>query len=716
MAFTIFKIRGMDCAEEVAALKAELAPLPGVEDLAFDVLNGKLTVEFAEASVNPQTLIAAIAKTGMRAVPWDEVDRQAGDSSAWNRWGRMATTFASALLLLAGLAAHVSESGWQAAISWESGPAIPLAGRLLYLAAAVAGAWFVAPKAWRALWRVRPDMNLLMTIAVIGALAIAQFLEAATVSFLFALSLALESWSVGRARHAIAALMSLSPTTARVIAEDGREESIGASDVKVGSAVVVRPGEKFPLDGTIIKGSTSVNQAPITGESMPVAKQPGSSVFAGSINENGAVVFTSTKAANDTTLARIIQMVGDAQSKRSPSEQWVEQFARFYTPAVMVIAIAVMILPPQVFGGSWSHWFYEGLVLLVIACPCALVISTPVSVVAGLTAAARRGVLIKGGPYLELPAKIKAIALDKTGTLTEGRPAVQTVVPFSGHTEDELLTIAAAAESRSEHPLAKAILRTAEAKGIRPSAADDYQAIKGRGATAKISDRLVWLGSHRLLEERGQETPEMHERLVSMERDGSSVVVVGEDHHVCGLISVADRIRPAAKTAVASIHAAGVEHVVMLTGDNQGTAEAIGREAGVDEIRAELLPEDKVTAVDELVRRFNHVAMIGDGVNDAPAMARANLGIAMGVAGTDAAMETADVVLMSDDLLSVAWLVRHSRRSLSVIRQNIFASLTVKAIFVGLTLAGHASLWSAILADTGVSLLVVFNALRLLKA
>jgi len=707
------KIRGMDCAEEVTALKAELAPMRGVQELAFDVLNGRMTVTYAESDVSHEELVNAVAKTGMTAEPWQESGAAVSEPTGWDRWGRTVMTSASGVLLLAGAGTHAAMNGWRAAVIGHEAQAIPLIAKLLYVGAALAGAWYVAPKAWRALVRLRPDMNLLMMVAVVGAIFINEFFEAATVAFLFAVSLLLESWSVGRARRAIAALISLSPETANVIQPDGREENVPAAEAVVGSRVVVRPGEKFPLDGKIIKGETTVNQAPITGESMPVSKAEGSEVFAGTINQDGAVEIETTKPAADTTLARIIRMVGDAQSKRSPSEQWVEKFARYYTPTVMGLAIAVMLLPP-LFVGAWSLWFYKGLVLLVIACPCALVISTPVSIVAALTSAARRGVLIKGGPFVEAPARLKAIALDKTGTLTEGKPEVHTVVPLSGHNEQEVLEIAAAVEMRSEHPLAKAVVRAAEARGIRPDAADDFQATKGKGAAATVAGKHVWLGSHRLLEERGQETPEMHERLEEMERDGSSAIVVGNEEHVCGLIGLADRIRPESKEAIGQMRAAGIERIVLLTGDNRGTGEAIGRQAGVDEVRAELLPDDKVAAVEELVMEYGQVAMIGDGVNDAPAMARSTLGIAMGVAGTDAALETADIALMGDDLLAVSWLVQHSRRTLAIIRQNILGSLSVKVIFVVLTLAGHASLWAAIAADTGASLLVIFNALRLL--
>jgi len=715
MATATFKIDGMDCAEEVAALKAELARLPGISEMAFDVLNGKMTVVFVETKVTSDQLVAAVERTGMRAEPLHDSAQRIEERRGWERWGRTALTTASGLCLVAGLITHISSEGWRAAIGGDEGMTMPLAARVLYLAAVIAGAWYVAPRGWRALLRLRPDMNLLMTIAVAGALIINEFFEAATVALLFAVSLALESWSVGRARRAIAALMSISPNTARVVGPDGNETVVAVQNIPVGTTIVARPGEKFPLDGKIVKGETTVNQAPITGESLPVAKTAGDEVFAGTINEDGAVEFITTKPAEDTTLARIIRMVGDAQSKRSPSEQWVEQFARYYTPAVMLLAFAVMMLPPIVTGGLWSRWFYEGLILLVIACPCALVISTPVSIVAALTTSARHGVLVKGGAYMEAPAMLKAIAMDKTGTLTEGHPQVRVVVPLSGHTEEEVLEIAAAVEARSEHPLARAIVRAAAEKGIHPAAAEGLQAIKGKGATATIGGKLVWLGSHRLLEERGQETPLMHEQLERMEADGSSVVVLGKNEHVCGFIALADRIRPQATMAVEQMRAAGIERIIMLTGDNQGTANAIAREAGVDEVLAELLPEDKVAAVADLVQRFGQVGMVGDGVNDAPAMARATLGIAMGVAGTDVAIEAADIALMSDDLSRLAWLITHSRRTLAIIRQNIIASLGVKVVFVILTLIGHGSLWAAIAADTGMSLLVVFNALRLLS-
>ena len=709
-----FSVQGMDCAEEVATLKAELAPLAGVEALSFEVMNRKLIVEYDEVVIQPGALVSAVARTGMKAEPWKN-DGSAGEEAAglWSRWGRTVTTAVSGVALLAGFSFIWIAQGWRAAIG-GSETAMPWGAKACFLVAIVAGSWHVLPKALRALVRFRPDMNLLMTVAIVGALVLGEYFEAATVAFLFALSLALEAWSVARARRAVAALMSLSPDLATVVGADGRETVTEVNAVAVGSTIVIRPGEKVPLDGTVSKGESSVNQAPITGESTPVPKTVGSEVYAGTINDDGALEVVTSKLAQDTTLAQIIRMVGDAQRKRSPSEQWVETFARFYTPAVMVLALGVIVVPPLVFGGSWQKWFYEGLVLLVIACPCALVISTPVSIVAALAAAARRGVLVKGGLSIEVPRNLVAIAVDKTGTLTEGRPAVREVVPLSGHDERELLEIAASIEIRSEHPLAKAIVREALRQGIQPAAAGDYQAIKGKGATAVLDGRPVWVGSHRLAEERGQETPEIHDRLTSLESQGASVVVIGEDRHVCGMIALTDRVRDDAKLAVSQLKAAGIRHVVMLTGDNLATAEAVARETGVDEARAGLLPQDKVAAIEELVHRYGQVAMVGDGVNDAPAMARSTLGIAMGAMGTDAALETADVALMNDSLLGVAWLMRHSRRTVAIIRQNIFFSLGVKAVFVILTLSGSASLWAAIAADAGASLLVLMNGLRLL--
>jgi len=709
------RVHGLDCAEEAAALRRAVGPaVGGAEHLAFDVLRGKMTVLPSARPAATAEIVRAVARAGLRAEAWRSAPPEEG---SWRRRGRTASVALSALLAAAGFAVHAALAGGPAAALAGDGTgaahAVPLAPRLLYLLAIAAGGWFILPKAWASARALRPDMNLLMTIAVAGAVGIGEWLEAASVAFLFGLSHLLEGWSVGRARRAVEALLDLSPPTARV-RENGAEREVPAAEVVPGAHFVIKPGERIPLDGEVVAGESDVDQAPITGESVPVAKRPGDELFAGTINGAGALVARSTREAGDTTLARIIRLVEAAQARRSPSERWVDRFARVYTPAVIALAAAVFLVPPLLGGGDWSAWFYRALVLLVIACPCALVISTPVSVVAALAAAARAGVLVKGGAFIEAPASLAAIAFDKTGTLTEGRFAVVEVVPLNGHDEAALLARAAALEARSEHPLARAVVARAEALGVAFEPAADFRALEGKGASGTIGGTAYWVGSHRYLEERGQETAEVHARLEAMSGAGRTVVVVGNDRHVCGLLGVADAVRPEAASVVAALRRLGIDHLAVLTGDNRGTAEAVAAAAGIADVRAELLPEDKVAAVEELVARHGSVAMVGDGVNDAPALARSSLGIAMGAAGSDAAIETADVALLAGDLHRLPWLIRHSRRTAAIIRQNVAFALGVKLAVFALAVAGLATLWLAIAADMGASLLVIANGLRLL--
>lgn len=712
-----FRVHGMDCADEVAILRREIGPAVGGADrLSFDILRGKMIVAPA-ANLTSAAIAVAVAKTGMRAELWTDVQPGAADHGFWQRRGRTLLTALSGIFTALGFAVHAALASPLAALGSEGtglAESVPRAAVVFYAVGIMAGSWFVLPKAWYSARRLRPDMNLLMVVAVAGAVGIGEWFEGAVVSFLFAVSLALEAWSVGRARRAVEALLAIAPPTARLLQPDGGETEVAAADVKIGNHILVKPGDRIPLDGAVRKGRSDVNQAPITGESMPVEKDQGSEVFAGTINGDGVLEVEVTRLVGETTLAQIIRMVGEAQSRRAPSEQWVDRFAQVYTPVVFAAAIAIAVIP-ALFGGDASEWFYRALVLLVIGCPCALVISTPVSIVASLAAAARNGVLVKGGAFIEAPARLRALALDKTGTLTEGAPRVVDVVPFDRHTETELLQVAGAMEARSDHPLARAVMAHLRSVNVAPGQAEDVQSIQGRGMTARVNGKKYWLGSHRYLEELGQETPEVHEQLESRSSAGRSVVVVGTDDHVCGFVTLADAVRAESAAAVAALRAAGVEHVVMLTGDNRATAERIGAATGIAEIRAELLPADKVAAVEELVRQYGTVAMIGDGVNDAPAMGRATFGIAMGAVGSDAAIEAADIALMSDDLSKLPWLVRHSRRTLGIIRQNVALSLGVKGLFVVLTFAGWATLWAAIAADMGVSLLVITNALRLLR-
>lgn len=713
-----YRIHGMDCAEEVSALRRSLEPVVAdLDRLSFDVLAGTMTVQGAVAS---DAVLNAVKSAGMRGeiITEDPPLRVLDEGHAHAT--RTSLTLLSGLLAAGGFLTHAALAGGVDAAIGREGLGqthdVPLPTVILYTLAIIGGAWNVAPKAFSAARRLRPDMNLLMTIAVIGAVFLGEWFEAATVSFLFALSLTLESWSVGRARRAVAALLDLSPPRAWVKDPSGELRSARVEDVDVGQRFIVRAGDRVPLDGVVKVGDSQVNQAPITGESVPVPKGPGNEVFAGTINGDGVLEVESSRRSGDTTLARIIRLVRDARAGRATSEQWVERFARVYTPVVMAIAAAMLVLPPMLGMGSWSEWLYRSLVLLVIACPCALVISTPVSIVSGLAAAARAGALIKGGIYLEIPAKLRTIAFDKTGTLTRGQLTVEKVVALSGHSEEEVLQRAAALEAQNSHPLATAIVSHARERGITIEPACDALIVPGRGVRGRFRDSDVWLGSHRFLEEQGREPPEVHDALVELAASGNTVVVVGEADHVCGLIAMRDVPRKGAREVIRRLETLGIPRIVMLTGDNRPTAEAIAEMLAIGDVQAELLPPDKVAVIEELARTDGPVAMVGDGVNDAPAMARADLGIAMGAAGSDAAIETADIALMSDDLSRIPWLVLHSRRTVSVIRQNIGFSLLVKTTFVLLAFAGRATLWSAIAADIGASLLVVFNGLRLLSA
>jgi len=584
------------------------------------------------------------------------------------------------------------------------------------LAAVLFGTWHIVPKAAASAASLRPDMNLLMTIAILGALALGDWVEAAATSFLFALSLWLESWSVSRSRHAIQALMRLTPPTARRISpSSGRMEILPVDQVPVGATLVAPPGERIPMDGEILLGEGSVNESSLTGESAPVKKGPGSPVYAGTINNEAILTFRVTKPAGETVLARIIRMVEEAENRRAPMEQWIERFARRYTPVMILLALGIAMLPPLVFRGGWGEWLDRALITLVIACPCALVISTPVGIIAGITAAARHGVLIKGGVHLEAAARLKAMALDKTGTLTRGDPSVQAIVPFNGFTAGEALALASGLETVSKHPLALAIRRSADAAGLRPPPVESLTSLPGKGARGVIGGKSFWIGSHRLLHEMNAESASIHDRILGMEDAGHSVVVVGTGASVVAVIGIADEVRPQASAMVTALRRAGIARIAMLTGDNEGTAAAISRLTGVDEYHAELLPGDKMRHVHRMTAEHGFTAMVGDGVNDAPAMAASSLGIAMGTAGSDTAIESADIALMTEDLLKIPWLIAHARRVMGTIRGNAFFAIGIKMLILALSFGGMASLWMAIAADTGATLMVVLWSLRLLK-
>ena len=590
----------------------------------------------------------------------------------------------------------------------------------IFVTAIIVGGWMLLPGAWAAVRQLRPNISSLMVIAVIGASVIGEWAEAATVVFLFGVAEWLEGWADRRAQRATEALLKIAPKTATV-KRDGQFVEVPVEEVKVDETVAVKSGMSVPLDGVVATGESAVNQAPITGESVPVDKKPGDTVFAGTINGEGSLEVRVTKPAGDTTLAKIIRLVAEAQEQKAPTQRFVDVFARYYTPAVTVVALLVFLVPPLLMGGEWSAWLYRACVLLIIACPCALVISTPVSIVAGLTALAKRGVLVKGGAHLETIGGLKALAVDKTGTITEGKPKVLGIELVNAPTNEDVLRIAAALDDHSAHPLAKAVVAYVKEQNVAFTRAENYQARSGRGSEGVVDGHAYFVGNHRFTHELGVCSEDIERQLAVIEGKGQSVVVVGHRPHdgckgeVLGIIAVGDTLRPNAKAAIAELHAVGITKIVMLSGDNQRAADFIARQVGIDEARGDLLPDNKVSAVKELRQKHGVVAMVGDGVNDAPAMATANIGIAMGAAGTDAAIETADIALMQDDLGKIAETVRLGRRTMGIIRFNITFALGLKALFLVLTLLGHASLWLAIMADTGATLLVVANSLRLLK-
>jgi Zn2+/Cd2+-exporting ATPase len=693
---SVFKIDGMDCHEEVAILERRLRNLSGLEALTADLMGQRLLVKYDAALLSASAIADAVADTGMRAWLEHEESRVVGTSASRQR-----------LLAVSG-----ASIGLGLILQWlDLAPAV---SRLAFAVSVVTGGAFPARRAVASIKARTLDIHVLMTVAVAGAIALGEWSEAAAVIFLFAAAQYLESRSMDRARHAIRALMDLTPADALVV-RDGHEHRVTVEDVRVGDVLRIRPGAKVPLDGIVSAGASDVNQAPITGESLPVDKHAGDELFAGTINGRGALEMRVTRLRRDTTLARIIHLVDRAQAQRAPTQAFVERFARYYTPAVIATAVGIAVVPPLAFHAAPQDWLYRALVLLVISCPCALVISTPVSIVSALAAAARQGVLVKGGVHLERLAGVRALAFDKTGTLTRGEPAVMAVTPFNGVPEGRLLALAAALESRSEHPIAAAIVRYARAHAATPPPAERFRALPGLGAEALVHERPALVGNLRLFRDRGLLDRESEATVAAAISEGRTPVLLAWDGALVGMIALADRPRQAARDVIDLVRGQGVRHVAMLTGDHAAASEAIARELGIAEHRSELLPEDKVDAVCELRSRYGRLAMVGDGVNDAPALAAADVGIAMGAAGSDAALETADIALMGDDLSRIPFALRLSRATLRNIKTNVTVSLLLKAVFLVLAVTGYATLWMAIVADTGASLLVVANGLRLLR-
>jgi len=695
---SVFKIEGMDCHEEVAILEKRLGKLPGLEGISADVLQQRLTITYDAARLNTSAIAEAVAQTGMRA--WLEHEQPVGSSASPAT--RRLLVVVSGILVGVGIALELGGFDRRAAVA-------------AYALAIASGGTYVGRRALHAARSFALDINVLMLVAVAGAIALGDWGEAASVVFLFAVAQLLEARAMDRARGAISALMDLAPAEALV--KDGLAgglRKVPVDAISVGDLVVVRPGEKIPLDGYVAAGESHVNQAPVTGESLPVEKRTDDEVYAGSINGRGTLDVRVSRLRGDSTLARIIHLVERAQAQRAPSQTFVERFARIYTPAVLAVAALIATVPPLLLGGAWDVWIYRSLVLLVISCPCALVISTPVSIVSALAAAARKGVLIKGGARLERLADVRCVAFDKTGTLTKAQLRVVDVAALDGAAPARILQLAASLESVSEHPIGAAIVLHAREQRVPLSTVEGFQALPGLGAEAVVDGTPLIIGSHRLFDERGLCSPAIHATLDRMSGGGRTTVVLGATHPI-GVIAVADRPRESARDAVQMLRSHGVRHVALLTGDHAASAEAINASIGVDEVRSGLLPADKVRAVEELRARYGTVAMVGDGVNDAPALAAADVGIAMGVAGSAAALETADVALMADELLKIPYALRLSRATVRNIRANIAFSIVLKAAFLVMAVFGVATLWMAVLADMGASLIVIANALRLLR-
>ena len=693
-----FQVKGITCLDCAQKFEKAIGELPGVTNVSLNTMTGKLMI-------TGQVDLERIRRLGLEEnytiYPKEGQEDQASYHQSEQVDWEFRRTILSGLFLLLGYGLEKLGGTMEFFL-------------ILYFIAAVLGGWGNFRKAARALPRANFNMSVLMSIAVVGAMIIGEYVEGASVAFLFAISEMLESWTMDKARRSIRELMDIAPKVA-TIRRNGLETDLPVEEIRVGDVMMIRPSEKIAMDGTIVKGESSVNQAAITGESMPVEKGPGAGVFAGTLNINGALEVEVTKLVQDTTIAKIIHMVEEAQSRRAPSQAFVERFAAVYTPIVLVLAVGIALIPPLFSGLEWAPWIYRGLALLVVACPCALVVSTPVAIVSAISVAAQNGVLIKGGIHLEEAGSLIAIAFDKTGTLTKGAPAITDMIPLNGISEAMLLKIAASLEARSEHPLAAAIVKAAKERKLDFFAADDFSSLAGRGAQATVNGETLYIGNPRLFSELAISTESIAVQAERLQDEGKTVMLVGTGEKFFGMIAVADEVRADSAKTIADLKQAGIRHVIMLTGDNAATAKSIAAKVGSDEFRAELLPQDKVAAIEELLKNHGKVAMVGDGINDAPAMAMATVGIAMGGAGTDTALETADIVLMADDLSKLSFTMHVSRAAMSIIRQNITFSLTIKLIAVLAVFPGWLTLWLAIMADMGASILVTLNSLRLLQ-
>ena len=698
---SIFSVSGMDCADEIAAIQNALSRSK-IGKVSANLMTSQVLVEH-DPSISEKEIASLINSAGVKVKESPATTSFYSDNKA-----RVWLVSASGAFLLVGLLTQ-----WFLKV-----PEVVLF--FLFLLATGFGGSLILPKAVRAIRQKSLDMNVLMTLAVIGAFFIREYSEGAAVVFLFSVAEMLEAFSVARARKAIREILSITPQTATA-EQNGENKTLPVEQVRVGDTIIVLAGDRIPLDGIVSFGSSSVNQAPLTGESQPVAKNPNDIVLAGTINESGTLKIKVTHAFKDSKISNVIRLIEEAQNKKAPAQLFVDKFARIYTPIVTLVAILVALVPPLAFDGDWQLWLYRSLVFLVIACPCALVIATPVSIVSALTALARAGVLVKGGVFLESLGKIRALAVDKTGTITEGTPKVVSNRIFGDKNETQLLTIVHSLEKQSTHPLAKAAVKFCELKNAPEKEVLNFKVIQGKGIQGDVEGHAYFAGNHKLAHELGVCTPELETYLATLEDNAQSVLVVGHMPHsdckgdVLGVLGLADEPRANVVEAIQNLHQVGIKEISMLSGDNQRTVSSIAKRVRIDTAIGDLLPENKVTEIQKMLSQHEYVAMVGDGINDAPALAQATIGVAMGAAGTDAAIETADVALMTDDLTQLARAVSHGRKTLGIIRFNISFALAIKAIFIVLGLFGLSNLWIAVAADMGASLLVIGNSIRLLK-
>ena len=699
------RVANLDCASDANRIQRALLAQPGVRELEVHPRAARVEVEFDPAATSGDVLKDMLRDLGFP--PQVGLERPEAPKPWKNP--KVLTSLTSGVLLLV---------GWLAGRAGAPGAA----ETTLYVASLLVGGYYFGREALEELVFEREvGIELLMTVAAVVATLMGAAGEGAMLAFLYSISEAAEGYTEEKTRSAVRALMDLAPKTA-LVRRDRREVEIPVDQLVVGDIFIVKPGQSVATDGEVLVGASSVNQAPVTGESVPVEKQPGDTVFAGSLNGEGALEVRATKAFADNTIARIIHMVEEAQERKGNSERFIDRFGKRYSPAVLAVGVLIAVVPPLLMAATWAEWVARATVFVVAAAPCALVISIPITLVAALGTGARKGVLIKGGVYVEELAKVTVVALDKTGTITHGMPDVTDVVPLSGydgHTRPltEVLALAAGVEARSQHPLAQAIVRYAEGHGLAPSDIADFRSLTGAGAAARVNGAMVYVGSPDLFERQlDVSLAAAAEEIARLQNEGKTVVAVGDERAAWALLAIRDNVRPNAKDAIRALHEVGVRKVAMLTGDNERTAQAIAREVGIDEVYADLKPEDKVTRVRELAQRHGHVAMVGDGVNDAPALAEATVGIAMGAAGTDVALETADVALMADDLDKLVYAIRLARRNQRVVRQNLALSVAVIAVLVVGAVAGAFTLPVAVLGHELSEFVVIASGLRMLRA